>query len=310
MLFVALLLFLHRVEGVSSVSVDVTRKGRPVLQRANTPVDGNAATVEGDVWLGVEDDTSVETAGADGKSDNKAGLKEGTSMVMVPMDSTAMEPGDSLMRTDVGGRPYSSGRFSEDRIVISHNDIIMRATVNLFILVVILYYYNANVYRKKKTIMPGTIPAGALKDNEFPDGICGCCNDCDTCCLTFCCWPCRVADTYITAGIIEKDRGVIAAILFYLFSTLFFCCYFPCKRGELRRRLGGTDEPGNCGCCGCEKATCSDWLIVFFCSHCTIAQEARAVDRAVGMKTTTFCGLKDLNADPLANPIRVSRPSA
>eukprot|EP00397_Hematodinium_sp_SG-2012_P055374 GEMP01067529.1.p2 GENE.GEMP01067529.1~~GEMP01067529.1.p2 ORF type:complete len:106 (+),score=22.42 GEMP01067529.1:186-503(+) len=104
MLFVALLLFLHRVEGVSSVSVDVTRKGRPVLQRANTPVDGNAATVEGDVWLGVEDDTSVETAGADGKSDNKAGLKEGTSMVMVPMDSTAMEPGDSLMRTDVGGR--------------------------------------------------------------------------------------------------------------------------------------------------------------------------------------------------------------
>eukprot|EP00397_Hematodinium_sp_SG-2012_P051798 GEMP01060916.1.p1 GENE.GEMP01060916.1~~GEMP01060916.1.p1 ORF type:complete len:187 (+),score=15.42 GEMP01060916.1:600-1160(+) len=177
--------------------------------------------------------------------------------------------------------------------------------VQVLILLVILYFYNEKVYKKKSTIQ-GETPADALAFNKFPYGICSCCDDCDTCCLSIYCFACRVTDTYITAGITERSAGALTPILIHMCSLCAICCYLPCKRGELHRRLGGTGEIGGCGCCGCGKATCSDWCLVLFCTLCTVVQEARAADRAARMKTTCCCcGLKDLNVAPLSGAIHV-----
>ncbi|WJX48409.1 hypothetical protein P8452_34975 [Trifolium repens] len=98
---------------------------------------------------------------------------------------------------------------------------------------------------------------------EWSTGLCNCCSNVVTCCLT--CWcPCitfgRVAE------IIDKACGYSGAL--YTFCCLLGCgwLYSCCYRSEMRKQYG---LKGNC-CTDCMKHCC--------CEYCALCQEYRELE--------------------------------
>ncbi|KAI9126276.1 hypothetical protein K1719_002697 [Acacia pycnantha] len=97
----------------------------------------------------------------------------------------------------------------------------------------------------------------------WSSGLCGCCSDCGTCCLTLCC-PC------ITFGRIAEvvDRGTtsccVQGALFYILGgfTHLLSCYACIYRTKLRRlyKIEGS-ETGDCltSCCCAQLALCQEY---------------------------------------------------
>lgn len=178
--------------------------------------------------------------------------------------------------------------------------------------VLLWYFYDQNVYKKKKTLdekekaSASETQPSVLQNGDFPDTLWSFYSDGDTCCLSSMFMACRVVDTHVTAGLLEREHAAPASLVFFWWLwPLITCCYLPCKRGELRERLGGKHD-GKCrGITG--RARKMDVLLYMFCTLCAVVQEARAVDKAVGMKTTLVCGLKDIAEEPVAAPIQVKQ---
>jgi len=171
----------------------------------------------------------------------------------------------------------------------------------------VLHRYQERVFNLKPRL---SLNAHVLTD-DFIEDLCGCANDCDTC-NSICCDPCRacrVTDTYLTAGLVESESASKHAAALFLVETLFCgipfleCCYYPYRRSHLRVRLGGEQKPNSCFMCNFW-----DWLTMSFCWACALMQEARTVDRAVGVKTTAYtCRLTCSHQFPLGQAVRIGQ---
>jgi len=197
------------------------------------------------------------------------------------------------------GFPYPTQQIWNRRIVFDTSYYWLGSIVGNIFAFLIGYAFYCKVYGKKPTVAPHSTPANRVLTHDFTEGFFDCFNDTDTCvhsCCHFTRGP-RVADTYVTAGLISPASACpIAAII--AFCPVLHFLFMPCKRAELRERLGGKAGVG-----------CLDVLAVCCCLCCLIAQEARQVDRAIGVKTTFCCNLwqVDRNGDmPIGYPICVS----
>jgi len=161
------------------------------------------------------------------------------------------------------------------------------------------YAFYCKVYGKKPTVAPHSTPANRVLTHDFTEGFWDCFSDTDTCVHS--CFVCtigpRVADTYVTAGLIFPASAFpMAAFISFCYCPFAFLLV-PCKRAELRERLGGKAGVGFVD------------VLAVCCWLCLVSQEARQVDRAIGMKTTFCCNLRqvDRNGDmPIGDPICVS----
>ena len=160
--------------------------------------------------------------------------------------------------------------------------------------------YQDRVYGHKPVL---SLQARVL-DHDFKEDLCGICQDWDACLsvVNDGCRPCRVTDTYLTAGLIQQDFAVKHALLLCCAET--FCpgwaeiCYFPCQRAALRARLGGESR---------SEVNYKDVLTMIFCNYCALMQEAREVDRAVGVKTAACsCSLSKSHYDPIGEPVSIN----
>ncbi|ESR61440.1 hypothetical protein CICLE_v10016918mg [Citrus x clementina] len=110
----------------------------------------------------------------------------------------------------------------------------------------------------------------------WSSGLCDCCSDCSTCCLTYWC-PC------ITFGRIAEivDKGSsscgVNGALYFIIAWLTGCaCLYSCGyRSKMRHQYMLKDSP------------CGDCLVHFFCESCALCQEyrelkSRGFDMALG----------------------------
>jgi len=141
-----------------------------------------------------------------------------------------------------------------------------------------------------QVLVPPGVPAGDWFDFEVPGsgrgfrhGLCSCLNNCHIFWTVWWCHPTRIADTYASAGVMEFWPT-------FLLVTCVPCCFFwliaPCKRAEIRARLGGDRN-------GC---TTKDFCIAIWCSTCMMCQESQAVDQALQVRTKCCCLLESAEA--------------
>ncbi|GLJ21302.1 hypothetical protein SUGI_0391380 [Cryptomeria japonica] len=102
---------------------------------------------------------------------------------------------------------------------------------------------------------------------KWSTGLCGCFEDCSTCCVTTF-LPCvtfgRVAEHAENEG---SGPGCFAqGFLYVLFSILGVPCLYTCGyRKKLRLKYGLPDEP------------CGDCVVHLCCDCCALSQEAREI---------------------------------
>ncbi|KAM0851081.1 hypothetical protein ACQ4PT_052659 [Festuca glaucescens] len=101
----------------------------------------------------------------------------------------------------------------------------------------------------------------SLTNASWTTGLCGCCDDAGSCCLTFFC-PCVAF-------------GRIAEIVDQGATCLYSCCY--CSR--LRGQYALKEKP------------CADCCVHWFCEPCALCQEYRELknrgyDMSIGMRTS------------------------
>lgn len=101
-------------------------------------------------------------------------------------------------------------------------------------------------------------------------GLCGCCDDCETClCATFC-WPCAFG-TYVERAQLGTCCGsccmyTCCCVLWWTRPCL--ACYAGNMRSSLFQKVGLPDP----GCC-------INWLCHCCCTCCALAQEGRAAKK-------------------------------
>jgi Cys-rich protein (TIGR01571 family) len=98
------------------------------------------------------------------------------------------------------------------------------------------------------------------------EGLCGCCEDLETClCATFC-WSCAFG-TWIERAGMGQCCGPCCVYSCMMYFGMWCClaCYAGNYRTMLFLRLGLPDP----GCC-------ANWCIHLWCRCCAIAQEGRA----------------------------------
>merc|ERR1712228_307227 len=119
------------------------------------------------------------------------------------------------------------------------------------------------------------------------------------------CFMCRTGDTYQAAGV-GTFWGVIVLLclidLVHIVALGFgapegFCSLVAClltgllfypKRRQLRAKLGGDSQ---------NISSVSDFFLWSFCACCVVAQEARALDKAMNQKVECCCNLKAWELD-------------
>jgi len=95
-------------------------------------------------------------------------------------------------------------------------------------------------------------------------GLCGCGDDCSSCCLT--CWcPCitfgQIAEIVDSGSTSCGVSGTLYALLLHF--TGCACCYSCSYRKRLRSKFNLEEKP------------CGDCLVHFFCEYCALCQEYR-----------------------------------
>lgn len=136
--------------------------------------------------------------------------------------------------------------------------------------------YKSRVVDMKPRLDP-TASSGTSTTVLSKHGLFDCCGDANICLHAWFCFKVRVADTYASANIMGFWMTFWLALCC---PMAFIFCIMPMKRGQLRGRLGGSD---NC--------TCGDFCKAVFCPCCTVVQDARAVDDALGVQTRCCCTL-------------------
>ncbi|XP_031280821.1 protein PLANT CADMIUM RESISTANCE 2-like [Pistacia vera] len=100
--------------------------------------------------------------------------------------------------------------------------------------------------------------------SPWSSGLCDCCSDCSTCCLTFWC-PCIVFGRI--AEIVDKGSSScgVSGALYFLISALTGCgCFYSCcYRSKMRQQYMLSESP------------CNDCLVHFCCEGCALVQEYR-----------------------------------
>jgi len=170
----------------------------------------------------------------------------------------------------------------------------------------------ATQYQQKVTQQRGALREGIQQCNsmsgDFATGTFGCFDDMQYCLHASFCSPCRAGDTYQAAGISMYwnviglffaasicgaictviVNGVYSAVsgsnvqfpgsnfITYIFMGLFFYQ----KRRALREKLGGDNSKVN---------TAQDFILWALCGCCVVAQEAKEVDRAMGVRVECCC---------------------
>lgn len=186
--------------------------------------------------------------------------------------------------------------------------------------------YKMKVTDNRPPLQDGVAPCA--QTNDFETSQFGCFDDCHTCTHALFCPVFRAADTYKGAGIEEYWGVVLTFILAYLlawivsmsanFWILYLVLYARCGedwyycrydadvppyqffvtalmtvfvvlfllryRRKLRTKLGGSEEAG--------PHICMDILLFGCCTCCVIAQEARELDKAMGVNVECCCQLK------------------
>ncbi|KAM3387456.1 hypothetical protein ACQJBY_010351 [Aegilops geniculata] len=105
----------------------------------------------------------------------------------------------------------------------------------------------------------------SLNNGSWSTGLCGCCDDVGSCCLTFFC-PCvafgRIAEIV--------DRGAtsccVSGTLYMLLASVtggWGCLYSCCYRSSLREQYGLKEKP------------CADCCVHWSCEPCALCQEYR-----------------------------------
>ncbi|KAJ0037634.1 hypothetical protein Pint_22357 [Pistacia integerrima] len=101
-------------------------------------------------------------------------------------------------------------------------------------------------------------------EGPWSSGLCDCCSDCSTCCLTFWC-PCIVFGRI--AEIVDKGSSScgVSGALYFLISALTGCgCFYSCcYRSKMRQQYMLSESP------------CNDCLVHFCCEGCALVQEYR-----------------------------------
>lgn len=182
------------------------------------------------------------------------------------------------------------------------------------------------MYKNNVTSMRQPMPMGlqhAVQSGDFVTGECSCFEDINTCLHGFCCPMCRVGDTYEAAGL-NTYYGVICTVLVLSFvigianvvialvvvsvlqpqaddpqavqnanqlsntiaqlvRAAIFGGVFTQYRRQLRLKLGGRDEA---------VPYIKDFLCWGCCTPCVICQEARELDKAMGVQVACCCKLQ------------------
>ena len=96
--------------------------------------------------------------------------------------------------------------------------------------------------------------------------MCGCLDDCETCCLGFFCTPCLFGQNA------EKIDGSNCCLMCCIYLLLAECylCWVPhyMKRKDLRQKYGLREDP-----------SCGDCPTTLCCGPCALCQEARLLKR-------------------------------
>ncbi|KAG6542372.1 hypothetical protein Mapa_016201 [Marchantia paleacea] len=102
----------------------------------------------------------------------------------------------------------------------------------------------------------------------WTSGLCGCCDDCFSCCLGCCC-PCVLVGKSVEMIDRGQSNCCVGGTFFFLLQYLccLGCLYTCIYRGRLRRHYG---LPDTCGCGDC----CTDC----WCLYCSICQVYREID--------------------------------
>lgn len=186
-----------------------------------------------------------------------------------------------------GGRKKTDEEIKQEikaRLLVLHAiqvQNLFSAAIRITIQIVFAIMYKKNVVDRKNVLGPPLAqPDGstALSGPGYKHGLCACCEDIDICLHVFFCMPTRAADTYHSAGVLDFWVTMLLALFC---SPCFILCIMPCKRSEIRHRLGGSNQ------CGLEE-----FCLAWWCACCVVCQEARSVDDALGAKTRCCCNLQ------------------
>ena len=126
--------------------------------------------------------------------------------------------------------------------------------------------------------LEGVNPDSWNERERLHHGLFDCCGAGHTCCYVCVCGATRAADTYEIAGVLDFWCTLVLALFC---SPCFLMCIMPCKRAEVRGKLGG-------------DATCTwrDVLAVWCCGPCVSCQDAQNVDSAVHSRVRCVCTLE------------------
>lgn len=110
---------------------------------------------------------------------------------------------------------------------------------------------------------PGMTPSLAVPTGMWTTGLCGCFEDCESCCCTFFC-PCVTVGRNIEIISDGYTECCVGGVLYTILQTLGFgCCYLCTYRKALRRKYELPAQP------------CHDCCVHFCCPACVICQEYR-----------------------------------
>ncbi|CAF1431598.1 unnamed protein product [Rotaria sp. Silwood1] len=130
--------------------------------------------------------------------------------------------------------------------------------------------------------MPGT--------NDWNESLCGCLNDCGSCCYGFFCLSCLFGSNA------KKISGHNCVIMCCLYSILTSCylCWLPhlFERQSLREKYNLRENP-----------SCGDCPTTLCCGPCALCQEAREI------KSRKNIGAAYTTSDPtvVSQPVPVQR---
>jgi len=189
------------------------------------------------------------------------------------------------------------------------------AYLALVVAVLIFQIVWACQYQQKVTAQRGQLREGLQQcdqlNGDFSVGVFSCLDDTSYCCHAMFCLPCRAGDTYQAAGIgfywnivglyflahfcgslVVLVLGFIQQLIYsntntvvpmpgrQFVSGLVVGAFFYQKRREMRAKLGGDNL---------RVPWLQDLVLWGCCTCCVVAQEARAIDKAMGVRVDCCC---------------------
>jgi len=168
--------------------------------------------------------------------------------------------------------------------------------------------YDSKVVRSRANLPPEGIQC-ARPTGDFAMELFSCFNDTPTCMHALFCPACRAGDTYQVAGVSSywnviglyvscQVLGSLIGVVLRgmqdqeslssgndvgnLITSVLLGLAFYNMRRQLRGKLGGQEDASPC---------IQDFIFWAFCGCCVIAQEARSVDMATGVRVECCCNL-------------------